>query len=185
MGWILLLLGIALWWGAHLFKRVMPMQRQSMGDAGRGIVAGVLALSVLLMVLGYRATDATVLWQLPAFAVHINNLLVLVAIFLMSPAPKRGRIASGLRHPMLTGFALWAIAHLLVNGDLPSLVLFGGLFLWSVITPRIINAAEPEWSAPQATGTYGKDVIFLAASVVLMGVIGFIHSWLGPWPFPS
>ena len=182
--WILLVLGVAIWWAAHLFKRVAPERRAAMGDKGRGPVALALLGSVVLMVIGFRGTEFVPVWSPPSFMVHINNLLVLIAIYMMSPAPKRGVLLSGMRHPMLTGFALWAVAHLLVNGDLASIVMFGGLLVWAIVTPRIINRAEPDWT-PNAGGTLTKDAMFLAASVVLMAVIGVIHNFLGYWPFPS
>ncbi|SNT34952.1 NnrU family protein [Tropicimonas sediminicola] len=183
MAWILLVLGVALWCGAHLLKRLAPDLRASLGDEkGRGIVAGGLLLSIVLMVVGYRMTAFVNVWYPPAFLTHLNNLLVLIAIFMMSPAPKKGRLLNGMRHPMLAGFSLWAVAHLLVNGDLASIVLFGGLLAWSLVAPVLINRAEPEWTPP-APGTLAKDGMFLAGSVVLLVVIGLIHSWLGYYPF--
>lgn len=182
--WILLVLGVALWWGAHLFKRVAPGARADLGDPGKGLVAVALVGAIVLMVIGYRGADFVNIWFPPSFTIHINNLLMLIAIFLMSPAAKRGKLINGIRHPMLTGFALWAVGHLLVNGDLASIVLFGGLLIWSIVTPRIINAAEPDWQ-PAGGGSYAKDGMFLVGSVILLGVIGWIHNWLGVWPFPG
>ena len=183
MSWILLLLGIALWWAAHLFKRIAPDLRARLGDkAGPAAVATALLAAIALMVVGFRGTPVVPLWSPPAFLTHINNLLVLIAIFLMSPAAKRGRLLNGMRHPMLAGVSLWAIAHLLVNGDLASVLLFGGLLGWSLVAPRVINRAVPDWTPP-APGSWGKDAIFLVASVVLLLVIGMIHSWLGYYPF--
>ncbi len=184
MSWIILIVGVALWWLAHLFKRMAPARRAAMGDAGKGVVAGALVLSIVLMTLGYRGTGFVHVWAPPEFMMHVNNLLILVAIFMMTPAPKRGNLIAGMRHPMLTGFGLWAAAHLLVNGDLASILLFGGLLVWAIVTPRVINAAEPAWTAPTG-GSYSRDAMFGAASVIALVVIGYIHSWLGVWPFPS
>lgn len=184
MFWIILGAGVAVWWAAHLFKRVAPARRAAMGDAGKGAVAGAIAVSILLMIIGYRGTEFLPVWQPPAFMVHINNLGMLIAIYMLSPAPKRGKLLQGLRHPMLTGFSIWAVAHLLVNGDLASIILFGGLLVWAVLTARIINAADPAWT-PNTGGSYAKDAMFLVGSVVLLGLIGMVHNWLGVWPFPG
>ncbi|MBR9843542.1 MAG: hypothetical protein GYB25_10295, partial [Rhodobacteraceae bacterium] len=81
-------------------------------------------------------------------------------------------------------FKAWAIAHLLVNGDVASVILFGGLLAWAVAEVIIINRAEPKWT-PGPAGTYAKDGMFLVGSVVLMVVIGYVHYWVGPWPYPS
>lgn len=184
MGWGLLILGVGLWWAAHMFKRIAPGARAAMGNSGKGAVAAALALSILLMIFGFRATPYADVWTPPAFTIHINNLLVLIAIWMMSPAGQKGRILNTVRHPMLIGFGLWALAHLLVNGDLASIVLFGGLLAWSVAEIAVINRAEPNW-APGEPGSLAKDGMFFLASVVLLGVIGMIHGWLGYWPFPQ
>lgn len=184
MGWVLLILGVALWWAAHLFKRVLPERRAAMGNGGKGAVALVLVVSIVLMVLGFRATPYVAVWTPPTFMIHINNLLVLIAIWMMSPAGQKGVILNKVRHPMLGGFKAWAFAHLLVNGDLASIVMFGGLLAWAISEVIVINKAEPNW-APGAPGTLAKDAMFFAASVVLLGVIGMVHGWLGYWPFPQ
>ncbi|WP_323776734.1 NnrU family protein [Leisingera sp.] len=180
----LLILGLLLWWGGHLFKRLAPEARAAMGNGGRGAVALVLAAGVVLMVLGYRSTGFTHVWAPPSFMVHINNLMVLIAIYMMSPAPKKGALLNGMRHPMLAGFKLWAAAHLLVNGDLASIILFGGLLAWAVAQVIVINRTEPAWQ-PRPKGSIAKDAMFFAASIVLMGVIGYLHGMIGPSPFPG
>ena len=180
----LLALGIFLWWAAHLFKRAAPGIRQPLGERGKGIVALGIAAGVVLMILGYRSAEVYDLWLAPDFFRHINNLLVLIAIYMLSPAPKKGVVLNGMRHPQLTGFALWAAAHLLVNSDPASLLLFGGLAAWAIVEIIVINRAEPDWTRPEK-GTIAKDAMFFAASIVLMGAIGMIHGYFGPSPFPS
>ena len=175
----LLIVGIALWVLAHLFKRLAPEARAKMGDRGKGPVALLILAGVVLMVIGYRMTDdAAYLWDPPYWLRHVNNLLVLIAIFLMSPAPKKGRLLNGMRHPMLTGFALWAFAHLLVNGDVAAITMFGAFLVWALVEMALINRAEPAWTPPEP-GSYAKDGMFLVGSVILMGVIGYIHGLLG------
>jgi uncharacterized membrane protein len=162
----------------------MPDRRAALGDRGRGIVALALAVSILMMIFGYRMADFIPIWSPPSFLVHLNNLMVLVALYVMSPAPKKGALLNKMRHPMLTGFCIWAVAHLLVNGDLASIILFGGLFAWAVVSAGIINKAEPDWT-PGPKGTIAKDAMFFVASIVLLAVIGYIHGLVGPSPFPG
>ncbi|WP_425043264.1 NnrU family protein [Primorskyibacter sp. S87] len=184
MGFILLILGVAFWWGAHLFKRVAPERRAAMGDGGRGAVALGIVAGIVLMVIGFRMTPFIHVWSPPSFMIHLNNLLVLIAIWMMSPAGEKGLILNKMRHPMLAGFGVWAIAHLLVNGDMASIILFGGLLVWALVEVSVINKDEPDWT-PGEPGTLGKDAMFMAGSVVLLAVIGYVHGWLGYWPFPS
>jgi hypothetical protein len=85
---------------------------------------------------------------------------------------------------MLTGVTVWAIAHLLVNGDAASLVLFGWLGLWAVGSMAVINAREPAWARP-APGPASGDLRLLLITAVIYAVIAAIHTWLGYWPFPQ
>lgn len=174
----ILILGVVLWWAAHLFKRLAPGARASLGAKGKGIVAIALVVSVALMIVGYRGADGAFFWGRHPATVGINNLIMIFALYLTSPGPSKGALFYKMRHPMLIGFLLWAVAHLLVNGDVPSFVLFGGLGLWAIAEIIVINRADPEWTSP-AKGPIKKDIIFMVASLVLLAVIGGIHTWLG------
>lgn len=178
----LLILGVLLWSFAHFFKRIAPGARASMGNRGAGLVALTLLVSIILMVIGYRGADSTFLWDRPSWGGPVNNLLMVIAIYFVTPGPKRGALFHRMRHPMLTGFLIWTVAHLLVNGDSASLILFGGLGLWALATMRIINRAEPDWT-PNEKGALSKDVMFFAIAIVLTGAIGAVHSLFGLTPF--
>lgn len=175
---LILILGVLLWAFAHFFKRLAPSLRAEAGDRAKGLVALALVLAVLMMIFGYRVSDNTFFWGRHPATVGINNLLMVAALYFTSPGPKKGALFYRMRHPMLTGFLLWTIAHLLVNGDTTSFILFGGLGLWAVTEMIIINRAEPDWTPP-AKGSIAKDVMFLAISLVLLGAIGWVHTWLG------
>ncbi|MGB0497645.1 MAG: NnrU family protein, partial [Rubricella sp.] len=166
------------------FKRLAPDARASMGDKGKGLVAvGVLA-GVVLMVIGYRGAEFINVWFPPVWTVHLNNLLMLFAVILFGMGSSKGRARAWLRHPMLTGTLVFAIAHLLVNGDLASIVLFGALGVWAVLEMLVINAREPAWVRPEP-GPASGDVRLVIISLVVFAVITGLHSWLGPWPFPG
>ncbi len=184
MGFLILVIGVGLWWAAHLFKRVAPERRAAMGDKGRSQVALAIMLSVVLMIIGFKAAPYVHIWSPPAFAIHLNNVLVLVAIWMMSPAGTKGKIMSKVQHPMLMGFRTWAMAHLLVNGDLASIILFGGLLVWGMAEVIVINKTETDWT-PRTDGSLAKDGMFFVASIVLLVIIGYIHGLVGPTPFPS
>ncbi len=182
----LLILGIALWWLAHLFKRLAPGPRAAlsarMGDASKGVIAGALLLSIVLMVIGYRAAPFDPVYTPPAWTRHLNNLMMLISVVLFGLGNSKSRLRGTLRHPMLTGFIVWALAHLLVNGDVASLVLFAGLGLWAPVAMVMINAREPA-PEPFTGGSLGGDVRLGVISVVVLIVIGLIHGWVGPRPF--
>ena len=180
MTWILL--GLALWWGAHLFKRLAPARRVAMGDAAKGLVTvGVLA-GVVLMVVGYRGNTAPDLWYPPAFLSHVNNLLMLLAFYLYAASGMKTRITRTIRHPQLTAVKTWAVAHLLVNGDLASIILFGTMLVWAVLEVILINRAARTWVRPDLA-PMGKEIGAAVGTVIVTGLIAAIHTWLGYWPF--
>ncbi|MDO5605910.1 MAG: NnrU family protein [Paracoccus sp. (in: a-proteobacteria)] len=181
---LILVLGVALWWAAHLFKRFAPAARASMGDSGRAAVTGGLVLSVLLMIWGYRAAPMGELWWGSSPATKgINNLLILIGFYLFAASGMKTAVAQRLRHPQLIGFSLWAFGHLLVNGDMPSLVLFGGLLVWAVVEMVVINRAQPRWSAPAGPVVPRKEVMAIVGTLVVYGAASLIHIWLGYNPF--
>jgi uncharacterized membrane protein len=178
----LLILGLALWWAAHLFKRLAPAPRARLGDPGKGLVALALVVSVGLMVIGYRGADFIYVWNPPGFLVHVNNLLMILAFYLYAASGAKTWITTKIRHPQLTGFKTWAVAHLLVNGDLAAIILFGGLLAWAVVTVIILNRAAREW-IPPGPAPARKEVTTVLATIVVVGVVMAIHNWLGvqPW----
>ncbi len=185
----ILILGLALWVLAHFFKRLSPGGRSGLaerfGDGpAKGIVAALIALSLVLMIWGYRTGEWTEVYAPPSWGVHLNNLLMFAAIALFGMGSSKGRARAWLRHPMLTGVVVWAVAHLLVNGDAQSVVLFGGLAVWAVAEMLVINATAGPWVRPEPGPAKG-DIRLIVIALVLYGVIAAIHTWLGYWPFPG
>jgi len=180
---VLLVLGVLLWSFAHLAKRVFPGFHRAMGGSEKPMVAGMLVLSIVLMVIGYRAADQVIWWAATPMLKGINNLLVLVAFFLFAASGSKSRLGVRMRHPQLIGFSLWAVAHLLTNGDLPSMVLFGGLLAWALAEIVIINRTAPHWTPPAHPIPIRKEWTTAAATLVVYLVVGLIHGWIGPNPF--
>jgi uncharacterized membrane protein len=178
---IKLLIGLAIWWGAHLVKRLAPGIRRDMDKTiGVGPSKGIIALfilgSVVLMFLGYRQAEFTSVYTpLPGIG-HLNNLLMFPALYLMGVGPSGGRLSTRIRHPMLWGVFVWAVAHLLVNGDVASIVMFGGLGVWTLVEMRLINQHEGPWEVPQA-GNPLQDYKLALTTLFLFVVIAGIH-WL-------
>jgi hypothetical protein len=115
----------------------------------------------------------------------INNLLMILAFYVYGASMAKGAkvwIGTRIRHPQLTGFSIWAVAHLLVNGDVPSFVLFGGLLLWAQAEIVIINRSEGPWAVPPRAPVR-KEIVLVGITVVLTVVVMLIHNWLGvrPW----
>ncbi len=182
MGTLILILGVAVWAGAHLFKRIAPEKRAAMGDAGQGMVALALLASIVLMTVGYRMADPVWLWVAPHWMVHVNNLLVFIGFYLFAVSGLKTNLHRRIRHPQLSGFKAWALAHLLVVGTLQGLILFGGLLAWAVASVIVINRANRSWT-PTPEAAAWKEGVALVGALFAMLIVGQIHGWLGPWPF--
>lgn len=186
----LLILGLILWAGLHLLRSLAPDLRQTLqsrlGDGAKGLIALGLLLSLGLMIVGYRQAAFVAVWSPPGFLLHLNNLLMILALYVyLTSATKPGTawIMGRTRNPQLTGFKIWAVAHLLVNGDLASILLFGGLLAWAVVevivtknTPSLVNRDTARITSP---------FVHLGLVIVVFAVVAVLHTWAGRWPFPG
>ncbi len=177
-----IIVGLILWAGSHYFKRIAPDARAAMGDTGKAVVAVLSVMGIVFMVIGYRAAEGTVYWGRSPAMTGINNLLMLFAFYLYAASGAKTAITLRIRHPQLTAVKVWAVAHLLVNGDMASFVLFGGLLAWAVGEVILINRAVPDWT-PAHPVPIKKEVTAVVAAVVVMAIVSGIHIWLGYNPF--
>jgi len=178
-----LIFGVILWALPHWFKRLMPNVRNTLGQTGRIVVALAILASIILMIIGYRSAPFVTIWTPPAFLVHLNSILMLIAFAVFAVSHTRGRFRGYLRHPMLHSVQIWAVAHLLVNGDLASIILFGFMLLWATGSILLINRAEA-WDRP-VPGDKPKDILFIGITIASFLVVAALHVILGVWPFPS
>lgn len=178
-----LILGVALWWAAHFFGRVAPGLRARMGAPGRGIIAAAVLLSVVLMIIGYRMAEGAVFWGRSPALVGLNNLLMIGAFYVyLSAKAAPGLWIARIKHPQLAGVKIWAFAHLLVNGDVESFVLFGGLLAWAVVSVIVINRQDGPWDRPE-TAPIKSEGKMIAVALLGVAVVMGLHWILGvtPW----
>ncbi len=183
----LLIAGVLIWSLAHMFKRLMPEARASIDEklgAGpaKGIIALIFLASILMMVFGFMAAGEQAVYEPPSWGAVTNNLLMVVAVFLMGAGSGKGVSPTLLRHSMLTGVVVWSGGHLLANGDIRSVVLFGGLGIWAVLNMLVINMREGAWDRPEA-GPIKADIKTVVISLIIFAVIAAIHHFIGPSPF--
>jgi len=182
----LLIAGVLIWTLGHLFKRLMPEARIAIDvKVGEGPAKGIFTLifvaAILLMIFGFIGTDPVSVYTPPSWGVHLNNLLMVIAMILMG-VTRKGKIGTWLRHPMLTGVIVWSIAHLITNGDMRSIILFGGLGIWAVLNTLIINMREGTWDRPEG-GPLSGDTKAVVIGLVVFAVAAAIHYFIGPSPF--
>ncbi|HHL21284.1 MAG TPA: hypothetical protein ENJ52_07115 [Aliiroseovarius sp.] len=156
--------------------------RARMGPAGKALIALVLIGAVVLMVKGFKAADPVpVHTPLPGMG-HLNNLLMLLAFYLLNMGYTKPLMARRIRHPMLSAVVVWAVAHLIVNGDLASVVLFGSMLLWALVEMAVINRAEGPW-LNRPKGSARGEVINIALALALFGAVAWYHAYSGHNPF--
>ncbi len=135
--WVLIL-GLLLFLGIHLLS-ALPRKRhklvRQLGEKKFKLIYSAIALIGLVTIIwGYAIARpvAPVLYEPPFELRHLAMLLVLIAFLLLPAAKLSGNIRYWMRHPQITAVKLWAFAHLLVNGDLASVLLFGSFLAWGV-----------------------------------------------------
>jgi uncharacterized membrane protein len=178
----ILLLGLLLWSGLHFWKRIAPDNRARFGNTGKGIVAVGLVVSIVLMVVGYgAAAGGTVYWGRTPAMTGINNLLMVLAFYLYASSAAKTGVTKWVRNPQLTAVKVWAIAHILVNGDTRSFVLFGGLFAWALAEVIVLNRVAPP--GPYHAVPIKKEITAVVATVIAFALTAAVHIWLGVNPF--
>lgn len=175
-----LIAGILLWSVVHLVKSVAPGLRSAIrGKIGEGPHQGLVALliisSIALMIYGWRTAQYEFVYDPPSWGRHLNMLLMVFAIFLFGAAQGKSQVKQFIRHPMLTGMLVWAGGHLLANGDSRSLVLFGGLGLWALISIFTVSRNEGPWIKPTETVTLGREILSFAIALVLYAILFGMH----------
>lgn len=183
----LLVLGLVLFALAHGLKIHAPAARArfagQMGEMPVKLAATVaLIAATALIVLGYQQAPFINVWTPPAFLTHLNNLLMVVAIGVFVAGGIKGHVRHWIRHPQLTGVKIWALAHLVVNGDLASILLFGGILAWAVAAMIGVNKRDGKGPKP-GPGTMKGNLIHLGVTLALVVGVGMAHNWLGVWPF--
>lgn len=176
--WVLIL-GLALFLGAHSVRIVAPDWRNAQIAQRPGVFKGVYALvsaiGLVLIIWGFGLArpQPVFLFTPPSWGVHAASLLVVLGFIGITAAYlPSGLIKAWLKHPMVVGVALWAVGHLLANGDLASLLLFGAFLVWAIID-RIAAGRRPE-PTPQA-GPITNDIL----AIVIGTAIGLAFAlWL-------
>jgi uncharacterized membrane protein len=184
----LLLLGIVIFLGMHLVRVVAPglrasvIERQGKG-AWMGIYTFISLVGLFLIIYGFGEARAVtgMLYNPPVFLKHISLLLMLPAfICLAAGFLPAGRIAVAVKHPQILSIKIWALAHLLANGETSSVVLFGSFLAWAVILRISLKRRERagEKVLPVFRSTT-NDLLALLIGLAAYGLfIWKLHEWL-------
>ncbi len=183
----ILLVGILIFAGVHLVPSLAPGQRSSLvTKLGENFYKGLFSLSLLLgiglIVVGWRSSIPSGIYAPPAGLQSMGLALMYLAFFLMVVSSRPSRLKQLIRHPQLTGVTCWSIAHLMLNGDSRSLLLFGGIGIWAVVEMFAINRRDGQWQKPAAKVGLATDLVNLLIALAVVALLVFIHPWLSGVP---
>jgi uncharacterized membrane protein len=186
MGLLVMILGLVLFLGVHTLTTQRKLRARIIATSGEGGYkigyALVALLGLALIVWGfshYRAAGMSDVWEgavAPKVLVGLKHLaaaLMLPAVILVVASYIRGRIYVTLKHPMLTGVKLWATAHLLANGDLGSIILFGSFLGWAVFDRISLKHRTDAGAPPIPVGGSGNDLIAVVVGIVAYLALAF------------
>jgi len=180
-GLAILVAGLVVFIGAHVFVTMRDQRAALIGRIGEGPYKGLLALASVigLILIGYgfgeyRATDWIDVWYPPRWTFYITELLMWPASIFVVAAYIRGNIWRTLKHPMLVGVKTWAVAHLISNGDLGSILLFGSFLLWAGYDRMTLKHRADAGAPTFPAGGHRNDIIALVVGTVLYVVLGLV-----------
>jgi uncharacterized membrane protein len=190
MGLAVLIVGLVAFLGAHSFVSFRVPRAaivQQLGGTWYFVLFTAVSLAGIVLIgrgfALYRATGWTEVWHPPDYTRHIASLLMWPSIVLVTAAYLPGHIKRWARHPMLAGVKLWALAHLISNGDLGSILLFGAFLVWAGyarIAIRRREAAgeiatssdEPGWTNDLVAVLLGTFIYFALGYTFHPAIVG-------------
>jgi uncharacterized membrane protein len=176
-----MIVGLVLFFGAHTLTTRRKMRSRMVAAVGGEhvykIVYSLVSLAGLALIVWgfahYRAAGFWPVWSPPTFLKHLNIALMLPAVILVVAAYIRGRIYAKVKHPMLSGVKLWAFGHLLANGDLGGIILFGSFLGWAVYDRISLKRRADPGAPPIPVGGVTNDLIAVAVGIVAYLALAF------------
>ena len=180
--------GLVLFFIAHLVPTIPSARAKLIAQVGTGGYKGLFSIlslaGLLLIVFGYGQIrfDGTInpaIWTPPTWTRHIAFTLMLPAMILLVAAYVPSRIRTAVKHPLLAAIKIWALAHLIANGDLASMLLFGSFLAYGVYDRISVKTRDAPGPLGARTGSAINDVIVVAAGLGLYAVmLVWGHYWL-------
>lgn len=179
MGLLILVIGLVVLLGAHVFVTFREARARLMAQLGRNgyralfSVVAIVGLALIVWGYGdYRAHEWIQIWSPPAFMRHITVGLMLLSVIFITASFIPSHIKNWLQHPMLASIKIWALAHLLSNGDLGSILLFGSFLAWGVYA-RIAAKRRGDLGATSASAGWANDAIVVVVGIGIFIALGY------------
>jgi uncharacterized membrane protein len=181
----LLVIGLAVFFAAHSFTMLRTARERLVARLGvlpyRGLHSLISLAGFIAIVIGYGDAPRIDLWLPPGWLRPVAMVLMLPVFVLLAAAYLPGNIKARVGNPMLIALKTWAFAHLLVNGDLASLLLFGSFLIWAVADLIAVKRSgrSAVVTAPRAV----YDIVALVIGLIVYGlVVVRLHAYLAGVP---
>ena len=178
----LLIAGLLVFTIVHLVPAASPATRarlvDSLGEGPyRGLYSIVIIASLVLIVFGWKTATPTSVYVPPVGGGAVISALVFAAFVMFVTSKARSNYRRFVRHPQMIAVILWSVAHLLVNGDSRSVLLFGGLCIWAVFEIVLCNKRDGAWRKPDVV-PFSADMIVAVIAAAAFGAFFFLHKAL-------
>lgn len=175
----LLISGLVIFFAVHLVPAMTGLKQSlkgRLGDNGyRGTFSIVSLIGIALIIWGFSQAEWADVYFPPDWGRHVNMVLVLVAFVCFAAANMRGRIRKTLRHPMLIGILLWGTGHLLANGDLASVLLFGSFVAYAIVDMALASA---QGRIAQFDVKPAHDIMAVVGGAAVYAIFLFLHPYV-------
>ena len=180
MGFLVLIAGLLVFLGTHVFVSMRGARAAAMarlGIVGYRIAFSLVSIAGLVLIVWgyglYRAYEWIDVWMPPTFTRHIAVTLMLFSVIFMTAVFFQSHIKAKLKYPMLASVKTWALAHLIANGDLGSILMFGTFLGWAVFA-RISAKRRTDEVAAVAPSGYTNDGIVVVLGIVIFLALGYV-----------
>ena len=180
VGLLVMIVGLVLFLGVHTLTTQRDLRARlvkTMGEGGYKLVYALVSFAGLALIVWgfahYRASGWIEVWSPPRALKHLNTALMLPAVILVVAAYLRGRIYAAVKHPMLAGVKLWAFGHLLANGDLGGIILFGSFLAWAVFDRISLKRRADAGGPPIPVGGISNDLIAIVVGIIVYLALAF------------
>jgi uncharacterized membrane protein len=181
----LFIVGLILFFATHSISIVAGPWRDRMvaqlGEKGwQGIYSLISIIGFVLIVLGYGVARGTtgVLYTPPLWTYHITALFMLPVFTLLMAANMPGRIKTMTRHPMLLATILWALGHLISNGAVADVLLFGVFLVWSIADRISVARRAPRMGHQMPPGRMNDAIAVIGGLAIYAVFVFWAHAWL-------
>ncbi len=184
----LLIIGVLLLSCVLLYPSIFAARRDAIveriGKTFNGIYAACIAVSIALIVAGWQHTVPEQVYQNPSWGRHLNMFTMFFAIMLFGAGSSKGisRIKQFVRYPMLMAAVVWAAGHLLANGDIRSLILFGSMLVLAIVCMITSARRDGAWVKPAEIAGVKREGILLVITIVVYLVLFMTHRFFAGMP---